>query len=242
MLTQYLQITRRLLADQTVARFNEYDLKDWVNIGRGQVAGESECIRVRGSLPLVSGTQEYAFSAITFPAGTTGVQGTLNVRQLTFTLPGATGETWVTPREWEWFQFFVLAQPVPTPWSPYVWAQFGQGANGTIWLNSLDSNYTANLDCVCYPVDLDDDSTAEAIPKLWTDAVPYFAAYLAYATVQQQDAATAMMQLYQQFVQRGRAFATPSVLPHQYPGGPDLQMATRLGVTPARAPNAQSPA
>jgi hypothetical protein len=67
------------------------------------------------------------------------------------------------------------------------------------------------------------DTTAEAIPYLWTDAVPYFAAYLALLS-SQTGARTAdadkMMQRYTEFVERAKRAATGDVLPWQYQGQP----------------------
>lgn len=228
-LTRYQQITRRLLGnDQTFARFNDADLKDWINIARGQVAAEGECIRARGTLAVNTPSQEYAFTAISY--SNAAIHGTINARMLTYNLPGTSGDVRMTAREWEFFNTFVLAKPIPTAGPPGIWAQLGQGASGTLWLNLLDGPYTVHVDGVCYPIDLVDDSTAEAVPYLWTDAIPYYAAYMAFITASNQEAAQAMFQVYQQFVARARAFATPSVLPHQYAQAPDLQMAGRLGI------------
>ena len=34
---------RLMLNDQTFAKVNDFDLRDWINIARNQVAGETEC-------------------------------------------------------------------------------------------------------------------------------------------------------------------------------------------------------
>ena len=224
-LTDYLQTTRRLLNDAGFARFNDFDLREWVGIARGQIAGEGECIRVYGTLAVTAAAQQYPFSAIAFPAGTTGVQAPINVRMITYGVPAATGQAPVTSREWEWFNQYVLAQPAPIASRPRVWAQFGQGVNGTIFINLLNGPYTLSVDTVCYPSPLTNNSDPEAIPYLWTDAVPYFAAYLALLTAGNAEAAAGMFKLYQMFVMRARTFATPSVLPGQYAQGPDPEMA-----------------
>jgi hypothetical protein len=82
---------------------------------------------------------------------------------------------------------------------------------------------------------LTDDTTAEAIPYLWTDAVPYYAAYFALLTAKQSDPAAEMMKLYQMFVQRARAASTPSVLPGIYQQQGDPFMANRLGISQGKA-------
>lgn len=242
MLTQYQQNARRILNDQGFARFFEGDLTDWINQGRGQIAGEAECVRVYASLSVGAASRQYPFSAISFPDGTQGVAGVINVRMVTYTTPGTALVNTVTPREWEWFNTYVLpavpnidANGNPVGSVPETWAQFGQGANGTIFVNLLDTDYTLNLDAVCYPVPLVDDDTAEAIPYLWTDAVPYYAAYLAFLTAQDADKAEAMFKLYTLFAQRARQFANPSTLTHQYEQSADPMMASRLGLVKAVA-------
>ena len=231
-LIAYQQQTRLLLNDAGFVRFNDFDLVSFINIARGQIAGEAECIRVYASLAITAGTQQYPFSSITFPGSTLGVAGVLNVRMATFS-PATAGQLMIAPREWEFFNTYVLAESVPVAGPPSIWAQFGQGANGTLFFNLPDSDYTVALDTVCFPSVLNADSDPEAVPYLWTDAVPYFAAYLALLTAQQADAAAAMLKLYQVFAARARAFATPSVLPHQYSQANDPEMSGRLGLSKA---------
>lgn len=239
MLISYLERVRLILADIGFVRYNDYDLISFLNTARGQIAGEAECVRVYGTLAVDQTTQQYPFTQIVFQTGTVGVQGVINVRMVSYIFPGfvANGGYLVTPREWEFFNAFVLAQPVPLDSSgnpigsaPSVWAQFGQGVNGTLFINQLDQAYTLHCDTVCYPKDLASDSDVEAIPPFWTDAVPYFAAYIALLTAQNMEAADNMLKLYKVFADRARGFATPSVLPHQYEGSPNPLMANQLGI------------
>jgi hypothetical protein len=235
MLTSYLTSTRRLLQfpSSATSLYTDSDLKDYINTARGQLAGESESIRFAGILPLTSGNRAHTFSAISF-AGSSGIAGAINVRQM---LRGiGTGYSWMRPRPFEWFTLYNLNNPNPVPGPPVRWAQFGQGTNGTIYVDPVpDANYTTLLDVVCYPIPLVDDNTTEAIPYLWTDAVPYFAAYLALLTAQaaaRQADANRMMQRYEEFVSRARQFATPSVLPGIYPQSGNPVRANQLGTSP----------
>ncbi len=234
MLSTYLQQTQLLLSDVKEAMFNLGDLRSYINTARGQIAGETECIRVYASLPITAPTQQYSFSSIQIP-NNIGVQGVLNVRLANFNVPGTPGATYVRPRPWEWFHLYFLSQSQPTAGAPEVFAQYGQGALGTLWFNIPDMDYTMSLDTVCFPVPLIDDTTAEAIPYLWTDAVPYYAAYFALLTAKQSDPAAEMMKLYQMFVQRARAASTPSVLPGIYQQQGDPFMANRLGISQGKA-------
>lgn len=215
----------------------------WINQARGQVAGEGECIRRQGTLALAQGTNVYSFSSITISDA--AVQGVINVRQMLIGL--GTGNVWVTPRGFEWLEFYRLNNPVPQQSRPTDWSQYGIGAapapaqqadGGTLYVDPApDIPYTATLDCVCYPVTLVTDSTPEAIPYLFTDCVPYFAAYLALLSAQtgaREEQANRMFNRYTEFLNRARRFATPSVLPGMYPGGQDLTLQNKLGVQPAR--------
>jgi hypothetical protein len=208
----------------------------YINTARGQVAGEGECIRVYASLTLAAPTQQYPFASIALPAGTLGVAGVLNVRMATYAVAG--GQKRVVPREWEWFNDFVLATPVPVAGPPQYWAQFGQGASGTLFFNLPDEAYTIALDTVCYPSPLATDGDPEAIPYLWTDAVPYYAAWLGLMSLQRQadadNRANGMMKRYEDLMARARRAATPSVLPGQFAQGPDPMAANRLGIQPGR--------
>lgn len=229
MLNSYLQRTRLIINDPTFAKLNDFDVASYVNTARGQIAGEAECIRLHGTLAIVANTQEYPFTSITL-SGSTGVAGVINVRMVSAAVPGANGQIKLIFREWEYFNDFFLCQPVVNPGPPTTYTQFGQGVNGTLFVNLPDLAYTLSLDTVCYPSPLAFDTDPEAIPYLWTDAVPYFAAYLAMLAQQNADGAEKMLQLYQLFLGRARQYATSSVLPGQYSQGPDPMMPNRLGV------------
>lgn len=229
MLYAYLQTTRRLLLnDQTFAKYNDFDLQDWVNVARGQVAGESECIRVYATLAITPPAQQYQFSAISFPAGTVGVADVLAVRNITYGV--AQGRKKVYAREWEWFNRYVLSQPVPLASWPRYWAQYGQGAAGTLFVNLPDLPYTLSLDTVCLPLPLSADTDPERIPALWQDAVPYYAAYMGFLQTGDRDNAANMFQQFGTFMKRARMGATPTQLPHQFSGGPDMTVQNQLGI------------
>lgn len=163
-----------------------------------------------------------------------------------------TGNVWITPRGFEWLTYYRLNNPVPQQARPTDWSQFGQGAapapsqqadGGTLYVDPVpDQSYTATCDCVCYPITLVDDTTAEALPYLWTDAVPYFAAYLALLSAQtgaREEMANRMFARYQEFVNRARAFSNPSVLGGQYAQAPSLVRQNQLGLAPRNAAGGQ---
>ena len=233
MLFTYQQQVERLLSDVIQARYNREDLTYYINQARGQLAGESECIRVYATLVLAAGTQQYAFSLINLN-GAAGVEGPLTVRTASYAV--GQGAKLVLPRPWPWFNLYVLCHPAPIAGPPDTYSQYGQGAAGTLFVNMPDQSYTLNLDTACYPVSLADDTTAEAIPYLWTDAVPYYAAYLALMSMPGQDQrAQQMFQLYSLFVTRARRAATPTVLQSNFEQTSDPTLANKLGSQPLRS-------
>lgn len=251
MLTTYLTRTKQLLQNPSAPTqlYTNADLTSWVNVARGQLAGEAECIRYQATISTVVAQRPYNFSSLsTGVAATTGISGIIHIRSILYSVgigePSNTaGMQWIEPRPWQWFAFYYLNNPVPDSGAPTDWAQYGQGsagtstgsgASGSFYLNPLpDIVYSLTCDCVCYPQVLVDDTTVEAIPFLWTDAVPYFAAYLALLS-SQTDARMAqaerMFGYYQTFVQRARQFSNPSVERHIYEQETDPTKISKLGL------------
>lgn len=249
MLDQYRVDVRNLLQNPPapVALYDQLSVDRWINIARGQVAGESESIRLIGTIDTVANQRAYAFSDLDLGNNVTnGIRGAINIRRINYSI--GDGQQFIVPRPWEWFNFYNLNNVVPEAGPPQEWSQFGQGSAGTgsgsgssgsFYLDPPpDAAYTLQCDCVCYPVVLIDDSTIEAIPYLWTDAVPFFAAYYAYLSSQTaaraQDAAR-MMQNYSEFMKRARQAANPSVLRGQYEQSSDISQAAKFGVKPGAA-------
>lgn len=207
----------------------------FINTARGQVAGEAECIRVYGSLTLSVGVRSYSFSAINL-SSVPGVDEVNNLRTLWY--PAGTGQVWVTPREFEWFGLYNLNIANPKSGPPSIWAQLGQGQNGTIFVDPLpDLAYVCPVDLSGAPTPLATDADPEAIPPLWRDAVPFYAAWLAFKNLLRQADAEAMMANYKDLMTKARTAATPSVLPGQAAQGPDPVAMNRLGLS--RGPSAQ---
>jgi hypothetical protein len=245
-LTAYEIQTRRLLQNpaEPTTLIATADIDSWVNTARGQLAGESEAIRVLGTLTANTGQTAYNFSSINIGSSSvTGIQGVIHVRSMLYAV--GTGHQWVTPRPWPYFQLFQMNQPVLFPGAPLVWSQYAQGAappgfggsasGGSFYIDPApDKPYSLILDCVCYPITLVDDTTPEAIPYLWTDAVPFFAAYyslLSSSSGARRADAEAYFGYYQQFVQRARAAANPGVNQYQYAQAQDPTMINKLGLS-----------
>jgi hypothetical protein len=252
-LTAYETQVKRLLQNPSAPTtlYSQTDIDSYINTARGQIAGEGEAIRVLATLTTTIGVNNYAFSSIsTGTPATTGIAGVMSVREIWYGV--GTGRQWIIPRPWEWFGQFHYNNAVPVNGPPSVWSQFAQGASpntggtanaqssfgGSIYLDPVpDMAYVLTLDCVCFPIALTNDATVEALPYLWTDAVPFFAAYYALLSAQMQARradAEAYWNYYQTFLERARRLTNPSVNRFQYEQAGDPTTMNKIGTAPAQ--------
>ena len=95
------------------------------------------------------------------------------------------------------YQAKVRQYPHQYYYVPTICSQYGQGAGGTLYTYPIASQtYQFDLDCFCLPLDLTADGDPEAIPDPWTDAVPWYAAHLAYLELQNLNAAKFYYDMY----------------------------------------------
>lgn len=244
MLTSYIAQTQKLLQlpGASTPLYSDANVTIWINSARGQLAGDGECVRKIGTISAVAGQRDYDFDGINLGvSATTGIAGAINVRRISYGI--ASGQLWVPPRPWEWFELRAFNNAVPQNGPPKMWAQFaqgsagtdsGSGASGSFYLDPPpDLAYTLYCDCMCYPIPLVDDTTIEALPYLWTDAVPYFAAYLAFLSSQtqaRQADADRMMKRYEEFKDRARRSSNPSTLRWQNQQAGDPAQAAKIGL------------
>ena len=121
---------------------------------------------------------------------------------------------------WSMFQAYCRAWNIGEQNYPTVWSQYGQGQNGSIYLYPIPSVIgQMDWDCYCVPIDLALDTDVEAIPHPFTEAVPYYAAFLAFMSAQNQDAAMNMRGLYKQQMAEARGFVSPPIIPDMYESG-----------------------
>lgn len=203
-------------------------LTTYINMSRMQVAGQGLCIRNYAQLVLVAGTQQYPFSAIT--GLSSGVNGIFNIRQAWCNDPGTSGQAWISPRPFEYFGYFFLNDAVPPTGQPTDWSQFGQGEGGSIFVYPTpDQAYTLNLDVVGVPINLSDDSTPEVIPALWTQAVPFYAAWLAFLSLQRAGDGANMRKLFEEQMALARHAANPDIQIEAWSQSQHPTMANQLG-------------
>lgn len=101
------------------------------------------------------------------------------------------------------YQAAIRQYPFQYVYVPTMYTQRGQGTDGSLYLYPLPSqNYQMDWDCFCLPQDLTTDQSVEALPQPWTDAVPYFMAYLAYAELQNLNSAQYFLKQYDEFARR----------------------------------------
>jgi len=222
MLVSYETLTSALLQapSSPVSLINTSTLDSYINIARNQVAADGECIRFPASL--TTSAQSNSFASITTSAAN-GVGSVIAIRSAKIGPRLA-----IDIRPWEYFAAYYLGSgSVGTPLRA---AQQGQGINGTFFIDPVPAApVQITLDVVCLPIVLVNDTTPEAIPRLWVDAVPFYAAWLGMMSLQRQGDAQVMMQRYHDLMRRARQLSTPSELPDNLPGGQGATMASGHG-------------
>jgi hypothetical protein len=210
-LSQYEAETKQLIQLVWTGLIPAATLDSYINIARMQLAADAECIRNTGVLTTVINQRGYKFPDI-FITGP-GVGDPISLRQL------RTGNAQpIDLRPWEWFQQYYL--PGSVTGMPVRAAQQGQGFAGTFYFDPIPSAVIQIFaDVTCLPIPLVDNSTFEAIPYPWTDAVPFYAAGYGMMQLQRQADAQQMFARYYLLAQRGRQISTPTELPDNLPGG-----------------------
>ncbi|MGE3582790.1 MAG: hypothetical protein AB7J28_15405 [Hyphomonadaceae bacterium] len=114
-------------------------------------------------------------------------------------------------------QAYLRAYNVAAQNYPAVWAPYGQGESGSVYLWPVPATATPmEWDCYCTPVDLVDDSTPDAIPRPWPKAIQFRAAFYAYFNAQRRNDATFMDAQYKKFCNENRVGVTPARVPSYY--------------------------
>lgn len=149
----------------------------------------------------------YAFSAIPLSV-TSGVSSIIAVKSVSmlfdnyrFSLPMYSFTT---------YQALIRRYPYQYSYVPTVGTQYGQGANGSLYLYPIASQaYQMELDCFCLPAPLALDTDVDLIPQPWSDSVPYYAAYLALLQMQRPNDARGFLELFDKMLNRQSMAARP---------------------------------
>jgi hypothetical protein len=229
-LTAYETLTQALLQapSSPVPLIATATLDTYINQSRLQVAAQGRCVRQYVTLPLAQGNQVYPFSAI---AGlSTGVAGIYHIRQAWLQIPGVSGQVLMYSRPFEWFGLYALNRLSPKQDQPRRWAQFGQGEEGSIFVDPIpDLPYTLAIDALGVPAPLASDATPEAIPDIWTLAVPFYAAWWGFQSAQRQADADKMLERFEKQMALARSAANPDLMMENWSQAPDAEEANRLG-------------
>jgi hypothetical protein len=100
---------------------------------------------------------------------------------------------------------------------PTFCSQFGQGTSGSLYLYPPPSQqYQLEWDCQCLPSDLTTDQDYEPLPDPWTDAVPFYAAYLAMIELQNWNSARTFEAEFEKRLQVRQRATRPGRLSNPY--------------------------
>lgn len=180
-------------------------------------SGATATAVISGANQTVANQEVYPFSAVNpLVQATSGVASILVVQGVSISWGQGMKPTLFT---WDWgsFQAQLRSYSFGLTGYPSTAAQFGQGVGGSIYLWPIPSGvYAMDWDCICLPVDLVSDSTPEAIPYPWTDAIAYFAAGLCFDNSRQGQNSDRFYQRYEQRMMGARAFSDSGMIPSYY--------------------------
>lgn len=164
---------------------------------------------------VVPNQEVYTFAqANVFVTQTPGVRAVLDVQQVAVYWGNLKPALEYKP--WTQFNAYMRAWPQFSN-LPAVWSKYGQGENGSVYWWPLPVQVLGmDWDCICEPIDLLTDDTIEAIPAPWTNAVQYYACYLALLGAQRHEEANAMFGFYIRQMQRARAFSQRILVQRPY--------------------------
>lgn len=182
------------------------------NMTLSAAASQTGTFNFTVSPPNVTVNNQEIYSTPTSVCLTNGVKDVINVQQVSVNW-GSYGSNLYTLiyKDWMWYQAFARQYPNVSG-NPSYWTRFENKQNA-IYLRYIPSQaFPMQWTTVCSVVNLTDDTTAEAIPYSYTDAIPYFAAYLAMMSSQRKEDAQNMLQIYNMFAATGRAnFQSPII-------------------------------
>lgn len=172
--------------------------------GSGGGSNATFNVTVDNSLTTIPGQEVYQFSTAntlaqnqTLLAGVQSVEGVTSVA-IAWGVNAAM-KPMMNEMVWSEFQAYYRSYNTGMQSYPTIWAKFGQGLNGSIYVWPLPSQVSQmDWDVWCLPVTLTSGATPEAIPYPWTTAVAYYAAYLAFFNAQRFEDSDRMKKEYEE--------------------------------------------
>ena len=147
-----------------------------------------------------------------------GVKGIIDVQDVAVTWGGIRpAMSWIPFAD---LQAYARSYNLGVTSYPFYWSTFGDGTNGQVWLfpiptQALEMEWIVS----CLPIDLVNDDTVEIIPESFTDAVKFFAAYLAYLNSQRTGQAVIMLNYFNDYLGIDRTAADRGKVSNYYPDG-----------------------
>lgn len=183
----------------------------------GDGTGASATAALTSFLATVVSQEVYSFSTANalLTAANPGISGIIGVQSIAVSW-GAMKPV-LRYSDWSGFQAYLRSYNVGTQNYPTVWAQYGRGRAGTVYLWPVPSIVASmEWDCYCQPVPLVDDTTIEALPEPWQDAVQFKAAEYAYNNAQRRDDSNWAAAEYKRYLRENELYVQPSMVPSFY--------------------------
>lgn len=222
-LNNYLTQVTRLLHDPSNQFYSTSDLTAYINEARGQIAAAGQCVRVLppsgpGQNQTTTAQEVYTFAAVNalniLGAGVASIEGVLGV-----SVSWGAQKPTLAQMVWSDFQARLRSYAFSLQNFPQVWAQYGQGVSGSIYLWPIPSQALAmDWDCWCLPIDLASDADPEVIPYPWSNAIKYYAASLAFENAQRFDDAERKMAQFDKAMKFAQANSQGPFIPNYYDG------------------------
>jgi len=223
MLATYIADTQNLLNDANSQFFAVTTLTNYINRARRKIAAASGCVRVMIHAKTQANQEVYSFADWKAVAQMSpGVEYILAVRTLAIAIgpgSGAWKPTWqrlvfsdFQTRFRVWNHAFIGTISYPG-W----YAQYSFGENGSIYLAPIPAMVQPmELDCSCQAFPLENDDDVEPIPQPWSDAVPYYSAWLCLLQQQRREDAAAMLQIFQAELPFCASVVSPQMITNPY--------------------------
>lgn len=224
MLQTYIADAQNLLNDGGGQFFSPQTLTSYVNRARRRIASASGCVRVTPEGTQTVPNQEvYPFSMWTaLVQATPGVREILAVRSLAIAIgegEGAWRPMWNRLPYTDFAARFKIWNRawVGTISYPGFYAQYSFGIGGSLHLAPIPSQQQPMMiDCSCMPFPLLSDNDPECIVYPWTDAVAYYAAFLALMQQQRAQDAAVLLQIFQAEMPFAASVVSPTMVQAPY--------------------------
>ena len=157
----------------------------------------------------------YSFANSFVQSQNAGVKGVVDVYNVAVSWGGnKPAMSWMP---WQDLQAYARSITNGTTSYPVVFSKYQEGESGQVWLFPVPSIATEmEWDCSCVPEPLVNDTTPEAIPQPYTNAVRFYAAKLAYFSSQRFGMADIMEEEFQKHMMTDAAAVNTGAVPNYY--------------------------